>query len=269
MTRTKLFVMFTLVCSLLLFPLSYAGDKIQSDLLLGVTVSSGEEKTLTLFINNSDSTSHDYKLSVDGFSNTLETYFTSDGQVLDTVTVSRGKKLLVVLNILVKGDVLVNEDQGFVKLTRDDGVVQTLSIPMMVQKEYDLALKSLTNSVDCVSGTSADFIFLIENNGSKTLTDLRMIPELPNKWYSNGGNGFMTLKPGEVKTVTVKVDVPSSQTSGNYNVNFKASSGQITSGQVRIPVIVKANFHVGYIMLLILAGIGIFTFTQFKKHGRR
>lgn len=252
------------------FSAVFAAGVSVTELSTGCKLSPGEKKAISLFIQNSDTAPHSYKLTAGDSANSYELYFSTDGAAVKNIAVPAGSSNQVDINISLKGNSSVNDDKLTVKAVRDDGKENIINLSIIINKDYALSLKSMLDRIDALSGKSAEFTFSLTNNGSKNLNNIKIKPELPYKWFaSQGAETAMNLKPGETETYTIKIDVPSSQTAGNFTAKFTALSDEIGSSLISVPVTVKTSSKIGYWMIGILILIAGFTMVQFKKHGRR
>lgn len=249
---------------------AFAADISGTEFLTGCDLSPGENKTVTLFIQNDDNTAHIYSLSAENSSNSYEFYFSSDGTAIKNVTVPANTSSQIDLNISLDGKASANQDKLSVKAVRDDGNENIINLSININNDYALSLKSMLDKVDVISGKSAEFTFSVTNNGYKDLNNIKITPELPYKWLaSQNDESAITLKPGETGTFTIKVDVPNSQAAGNFDAKFIATSDEISSSQISIPVTVKTSSNIGLWMIGILLLIAVFTLVQFRRNGRR
>ncbi|PKM90785.1 MAG: hypothetical protein CVU87_01040 [Firmicutes bacterium HGW-Firmicutes-12] len=248
----------------------FAAEVSAPEFSTGCNLSSGENKALSLFIQNADVAPHSYTLTAGDSANSYELYFSTNVATVKSMTVPAGTGNQVDLNITLNGNASVNEDKLTVKAVRDDGKENIVNLSIIINKDYALSVKSMLDKINVLSGKSADFTFSVMNNGSQDLNNIKIKPELPYKWFaSQGTEAIMNLKPGETGTTTMKIDVPNSQIAGNFTAKFTAVSDEIGSSLISVPVTVKTSSNIGYWMIGILILIAGFTLVQFKRHGRR
>ncbi|MEN3003983.1 NEW3 domain-containing protein [Dehalobacterium formicoaceticum] len=268
--KTILFLSMLIIVLAFSISAAFAADVSGTEFLTGCNLSPGASKAIALFIGNADAASHSYTLTAGDSANSYELYFSTDGAAVKSLTVPAGTSGQVDLNINLKGEASVNEDKLSVKAVRDDGKENVINLSIIINKDHMFTVKSMLDKIDVFSGKSAEITLSVTNNGSKDLNNIKIKPELPYKWFVSQGTGtVMNLKPGETGTLTIKVDVPSSQVAGNFAAKFTAMSDEMNSGQISIPVTVKTSFNIGLWMLGILILIAGFTLLQFKRHGRR
>ncbi len=268
----KTLLLFCMLAILLLFSISnvLAADTNGTEFSAGCNLSPGESKTVPLFIRNDDTAEHNYELTAGGAANSYEIYFASGGASTKNVMVPSGANAQIDLNISLKGNASINEDKLIVKAIRDDGKENIINLSVLLNKDYVLSASSMLDKIDVLNGKSAEFTFSITNKGAKELKSVKLEPELPYKWIvSQGANAITSLKPGETGTLKMTVEVPSSQAAGNFTAKFTAVSDETKSGQISIPVTVRASSNIAYWMIGALILIAGFTLVQFKRHGRR
>ncbi|MGE5631296.1 MAG: NEW3 domain-containing protein [Caulobacteraceae bacterium] len=268
----KILLLFIMLAILMVSSISaaFAAETGNAEFTTGCSLSSGESKTIALYILNEDTKDHTYKLTAEGATNNYEIYFASGGASAGDVKVPPGANAQIDLNIRLKDSASVNKDKLFVKAVRDDGKVNTIDFSILINKDYVLSVSSMLNKIDILNGKSAEFTFSITNNGSKNLKSVKMVPELPYKWIAIQGDGaVINLKPGETGTLKMTVEVPSSQAAGNFTAKFIAVSDETKSEQISIPVTVRTSSNIAYWMIGFLILIAGFTLIQFKRYGRR
>ena len=274
MTNLKRSLVIISVSILLIFAskvTAYAAAPDKTELSYGCTVTPGVSQKIPLYILNTDSKEHEYTLTTEGMTNVYELYFTTNDNPVTSVKIPGGEGKQIELNLLLKSNTAVaDKDSILIKTLREDGKEEATNISVLLNKDYSLVINSMMNKVEVLSGKAAELSFSIKNTGSKELNAVKLKANLPYKWIiSQGADTSINLKPGETGTITINIEVPSSQTSGNFPIDFAAQSTEIKSDSVRIEATVKASSSLAYWMigiLILLAGI---TIIQLKKHGRR
>lgn len=248
----------------------FAAEPGNTSLSSGCTLSPGKTAVVPLFIQNNESGTHSYNVTAEGMKNNYEMYFTSGGTPAKTVTVQAGAVAEIDLNISMKGTVAADTDHLTVKTARDDGRIDNIALTVSMNKDYALSISNMLNKIDTLSGKTAEVTFTVTNNGTKELSSVKLEPELPYKWIAGQSSDTgINLKPGETGTLKMKIDVPSSQTAGNFTAKFAAASNETKSDQISIPVTVKTSSNIAYWMIGALLMVAVFTVVQFKRHGRR
>jgi uncharacterized membrane protein len=268
----KTLMLFSIMILLLFASVSavFAADTGSANLSAGCILSPGEKKAVPLFIQNNDPGAHQYKLAAEGNTQNYELYFASGGAPVDSIAVQPGASAEIDLNIKMKGNTSAGTDNLLIKATRDDGKEDNIKLSVMINKDYVLSVSSMLNKIDTLSGKAAEVTLSVTNNGVKELSSVKIEPELPYKWIAgqNSDTGI-NLKPGETGTLKMSIEIPSSQTAGNFTAKFSAASNETKSDQISIPVTVKTSSNMAWWMigaLLLIAGL---TIVQFKRHGRR
>ncbi|OCZ49841.1 hypothetical protein [Dehalobacter sp. TeCB1] len=235
----------------------------------GCILATGESGMVPFFLKNEDTAAHRYDLQALSGSNTYEMYLEAGGAAARTVKIAAGESKQVDLHLTLKGNPSVLQDTVTVKATREDGQESAIGITVQVNQDYQLSIKSLSSQVEILNGKAAELSFAVKNDGNKELQGITLETKLPYKWFSQGTSEKISLKPGETGTLKLKIEVPVSQTSGNFQAAVSAVSMETKSEPVSIPVTVKAGSKTAYWLIGLLLAAGIFTFVQFKRHGRR
>ncbi|MBR0598475.1 NEW3 domain-containing protein [Sinanaerobacter chloroacetimidivorans] len=248
----------------------FAAEPGNTTLSSGCTLSPGKTTSVPLFIQNNDSGTHSYNVTAGGMTNNYELYFASGGAPAKAIEVQPGTNAEIDLNISMKGTPSADTDQLTVTTIRDDGKESSVNLTVAVNKDYALSISNMLNKIDTLSGKSTEVTFSVTNNGTKELSSVKLEPELPYKWIAGQSSDTgINLKPGETGTLKMNIDVPSSQTAGNFTAKFAATSNETKSDQISIPVTVKTSSNIAYWMIGALLVIAVFTAVQFKRHGRR
>lgn len=251
-------------------PPSYATDQSLGQIQLGFTMGLNDEKKISLTLDNQESVPHTYAMTTEGNNGSYEIYYSNEGQVMDTVKVEAKSQVYLDMNIKKIKESDQPQDVILIKAQREDGQAIQTYLTLNSNQDYKLNAQSTLNKVDIVSGSSTDVPVILTNIGGKPLSQIQIVADLPYKWVISGNQDqLIDLKPGESTTVTLTVNVPSSQTSGNFNIGFKGVSDTVSSANITLPVTVKTNSKIVYIMLIGVLIIGLVTWEQFKKHGRR
>jgi len=239
-----------------------------TELSTACSISPGETKTILLLIQNSDTAEHSYTLNFANGINGYEAYCAADGVPTKSVQLSAGESARVDLVLTLKGEPSVHTDTVTVTALREDGQGETISISILISQDYVLTISSMLSTAEVMNGKSMELSFSVHNGGAKELKAVRLEPELPYKWIA-GNTSTIDLKPGETGTLQVAVEVPASQTAGNFTLKCTAVSDETTSGQISLPVTVKTRSSIGYVMIGALLLAAIITVVQFARHGRR
>ena len=268
----KILLAFNMTVLLLAASISFAfaAEPGNTSLSPGCTLSPGKIATVPLFIQNNDSGVHSYNVTAGGMTNNYELYFALGGAPAKVITVQPGTNAEIDLNISMKGAASADTDKLTVKTVRDDGQEAAVSLTVAVNKDYVLSISNMLNKIDTLSGKSTEVTFSVTNRGTKELSSVKLEPELPYKWIAgqNSDTGI-DIKPGETGALKMKIDIPSSQTAGNFTAKFAVTSNETKSDQISIPVTVKTSSNIAYWMIGALLVIAVFTAIQFKRHGRR
>ena len=249
---------------------AFATDKTANEISAGCIVSLGEKTVMPIVIQNNDSIAHNYHLNVGVSVNSYESFFASNGAPIKDINVPATTSIPIDFNITLNKTASVMADKVVLKIVRDDGKENLLSIPILINKDFTMSINSMLDKATVLSGKSAEITFVVKNTGSKNLTSVQILSTLPYKWMVSKGSDFkINLKPGESGTIKLTIDVPSSQVSGNFVAKFTASSDETKSIQIAVPVTVKTAINIGFWAFGILIVIAGFTFVQFRRHGRR
>jgi len=234
------------------------------------SLAQGESKTVSLEVQNNDTIGHDYTLTTEGMANQYDLYFSTGDSPTTSLTIPGGGNASVNLTMALNTNPAVNNDTVIVKATRDDGQETTMKISVLINKDYQLNVTSLSDKAKVLNGKAVELTFSVKNSGAKEMKAIKLGAELPAKWrISQGAETSIDLKPGEIGTIKLIIEVPTSQVAGNANVKVTATSAQTQSNQVSIPVTVKTSANIAYWMVGLLLVITVITVIQFRKHGRR
>jgi uncharacterized membrane protein len=233
-------------------------------------ISAGGEASYRISITNEDVILHIYTLSCPVFPKEFKTHFLLDKKVITDLEVKAGDSAVIELRVSVPLSAAAGTNSIQAAAKRDDGRINTLPLSLTVNGDYSLSITNRLNGLSGINGQSLSFDIAVSNTGSKDISDVGLKLSLPYKWVVQSINPQkLSLKTGENGMFKVQISIPQSQVSGNYTLKTTAVSGEISSMQMEIPIIVQnnPNYIFGVIVLIAAAGIG--TILYFHKHGRR
>ncbi|MDD3139523.1 MAG: NEW3 domain-containing protein [Lachnospiraceae bacterium] len=230
----------------------------------------GESTNARISLENMDTVPHTYTLNFGQLPEGFNGYFSLDGKVINSITISASQKNLINFFIDVPLNTSATNMSIPLEIIRDDGVKESLSVSFTLNPNYALSISSSIQSIKAINGDSIMLEIGVTNTGNKDLTDLSLQVDPPYKWIvDNVDPTNLTLKPGENSLYKLKVTIPTSGQAGQYPINISCTNSDVTSNSISIPVNVSTSVNYFWWITGIIGVLLIFTILYFKKHGRR
>jgi uncharacterized membrane protein len=234
------------------------------------TVQAGATALYQLEVRNETGLDHTYVPALTGLPNGLTITFSTGGSILKSVPVLAGGAVAIQASVETTTTTPVGVYAGDFIATRDDSVVVTMPVTIMVENTYALKIVSQSVNLFTFSGQSFTFDISAVNAGVGQLSNVLLKVDVPAKWIvQTEPQQVSTLEPGADVALHVQVAVPPSQIAIDQPVTLKVVSDQTSSPEGQLLVRVQKNpnylFVAGGIMALAVVGV----FVYFRVNGRR
>lgn len=146
-----------------------------------------------------------------------------------------------------------------------------LILEAVITGSYDMELTTPDGrlNTDVTAGKTRTVDLVVNNTGTSTLTNIEITATAPPRWETEfDTNTISELEPGDSKTIKAKITAPDDAIAGDYVVNFKADTNEVSS-EATFRVSVGTSTAWGLMGLVIILGICGGLFGLFKKYGRR
>lgn len=241
---------------------------------IDIMASKGDVVSSRVLIKNDDVKAHKYILNFVSIPKGFQGNLTLNNKIIDKLLLKSGENEVINLNIKVSQTAKAGSNIFNVEVKRDDGKISTLPLSITINNEYSLSIANSVKGLSVINGQNLNFDVTVLNTGSKSLDNIGLKLDIPNKWIVQDTTPQnLALKPRESGVFKVQIMVPVTQVTGNFKINAvactSADTGKITSSDVAIPVIVQSNPNFIYwvVGLIIISCIG--TVIYFRRHGRR
>lgn len=239
---------------------------------INIMSSRGENVSTSVLIKNDDVKTHNYILVSNSIPKGFQGSFTLNNKIINKLILKSGENEVINLKMKVPQTEKVGSNIFNIEVKRDDGEIFSLPLSITINNEYALSIADSVNGLSVINGQNLTFDVTVLNTGSKKLDNIGLKLDMPAKWMVQSTTPKnLVLNPNEKGVFKVQIMVPSTQVTGNFNINLVASvaKGKITSTNFTIPVIVQSNPNFIYwiIGLIIIFCIG--TVMYFRRHGRR
>lgn len=270
MKKIKIFFFF-LIISILLQAFSItvfaAGNTNISGNYLIVPMGSSAAR---IMIENNEPVTHIYTLQNNQLPEGFNGYFLADKKVIQTIECPPNSKKLIEFRLEAPEKISQDIVDINITLLCDDKTQTDIPLSFTVNKDYSVEIANNIKKLEIINGDSISLDIAIRNTGNKDLNDLAPSFTLPYKWILESVMpDKINLKPDETGMFTIKISVPASQASGNYEIKAKGVNSDVQSGETVIPVTVNTNINFAWWIIGTLIIAGIVTFLYFRKHGRR
>ncbi|MCJ7688418.1 MAG: NEW3 domain-containing protein [Clostridiaceae bacterium] len=243
-----------------------------SNATVDIMASKGEEFSTRVLIKNDDVKVHNYILVLNSTPKGFQVGFTLNNKIIDKLILKSGENEVINLKIKVPQTAKAGSNNFSVEVKRDDGKISTMPLSITINNEYSLSIVNSVSGLSVINGQNLTFDVTVSNTGNKKLDNIGLKLDMPAKWMVKSTTPkTLVLKPNENGTFKVQIMVPSSQVTGNSNINLVATTttGKINSTNVTIPVIVQSNPNFIYWIIGLIIISCIATVIYFRKHGRR
>lgn len=146
-----------------------------------------------------------------------------------------------------------------------------LTLEAVITGSYGLEVTTPSGnlSTDITAGDEKVIDLVIKNTGTAPLMDINISAKTPPNWESEFDTSTIPeLKPGESKTIKVKIKASDKAIAGDYVATFTAQTPE-TSADATFRISVKTSTVWGFVAVLIILGVAYGLYWIIKKYGRR
>jgi uncharacterized membrane protein len=229
-----------------------------------------ESATFRIHLANDDNKPHNFNLSYENLPTGYIGDYTFNGKVQKKLLLNSAESIALYFNIKAPANAITGTQMFNIKMTRDDGIQYLIPLSVTINNEYLITISSQQKNLNVTNGKVLSFDIIVQNLGSKDLSNIKLNTDLPFKWLVQDAIPEITrLKAGQSEVVKINVSVPVSQVSGNNKIKITAISNEIKSQMIDINVTVQSSpsylfWFLGALVITIFITIFIFI-----KHGRR
>lgn|GEM_PF-5339662 len=235
-----------------------------------INVYTGSKAHFRIKIRNEGTADTVVNLNVEGLPSTF-TYAIEDesGNKISSLFVKEGSERVVTIRVNVPTVISLSEI-GF-NLTAtylDKTIMLPLSLTIVGEKNLEILTENFL--VSGYLGEDTEFACEVRNNGTITLTDLRLVvTDMPSDFNVTVSPETISLSPGEEGTFYMKISIPGDVAAGDYYISFRIISSDYISPEYMIRVEVRQS--TSYTLLGGVAAIAMIVLlvVAYRKYGRR
>jgi uncharacterized membrane protein len=158
----------------------------------------------------------------------------------------------------------------FVATAGDKQYKQDLTVNVTGSYQMSMATPDQVLSNHGTAGTATEQQIVISNDGTAPITNVTISATPPINWKVDFDKPTIDSIPaGQTATVTATITPSSDAITGDYNLNFRASNDQSTTGSLAIRFTVETSIVGAVVGIALIALVFVGLWWVFRRYGRR
>jgi uncharacterized membrane protein len=213
----------------------------------------GEQASYSFLIHSPQPASKEYALDLKSTIPELRWTFLLDGKAMEHIRIDAGASLSLDLKVDTPETTAPGTYELRAVLTGQNGETMIIPCSLTLNPAFSLAVTSKTDELSVMKGREIRFPVHIRNTGKALQNNTRVDFSLPSGWMCSATpQAIPGLPPGQTAEFLVRLKAPRSQSSSGQTIDLRALSDSSRSTDVSIPIRVRQNPAVLFILIGIL-----------------